>query len=51
MEEEIHHRADDEQCQQEPEDGPTAAGLGSDWGVADRFANAAEGRDCCFGVS
>jgi hypothetical protein len=51
MEEEIHHRGDDEQCQQEAEDGPTATRLGSDWGVVDRVANAAEARACCFRVT
>jgi hypothetical protein len=44
VEEEVHHRRDDEQCQQEPENVPTAAGLGNDWGVTYRVANAAEAR-------
>ena len=51
MEEEIHHHGDNEQCQQEAEDGPTATRLGSDRGVVDRVANAAEARVCCFCVT
>jgi hypothetical protein len=42
--EEIHQRSDDEQCQQEAENGPTAARLGNDCRVADRVANAGEVR-------
>ena len=42
MEEEIHHRRYDYQCQEEAENGPTAAALGSDWCIGDNIARIVE---------